>query len=126
MAAHQPYTERFLSTGISGASIAWYVPAGKRAIVMSVLLENQASGVGTFYVQLNGVNFIFTQLPALSSRQFVDLRLPAYAGEFLAFYLTLDATFAAMSGYLFDDAGGKSIAEPVIEYMPIDQFLAQA
>jgi hypothetical protein len=78
------------------------VPAGKRAIVMSVAASNLGSSAGVALVALAGWTVLNPSVPAGGSVLQTGLRLVCYAGEEIAGRPSVGGTAIIVCGYLVD------------------------
>jgi hypothetical protein len=100
------YTERFAEVVNKAGSATYTVPAGKRAIVMSlVAVSLVAGGMGASVVVSGGRLLAWLAFTGqnVGGAQ-VDLRQPVYAGEQLVLNTTA-VGYATVSGYLLTAPG---------------------
>ena len=102
------YSVTFAKSSITGASVAYTVPAGKRAVVKCVSATNTGTVAGHSMCVLNGVYIVYFSVPVSDSRHVVDLAHVAYAGEPISLYNDQAGMTVVASGFLFDDAPGAT------------------
>jgi hypothetical protein len=98
------YTTRLLAVAASnGASTAFHVPVGKRAVIRSMTALQSNGSTGTMLLSVNGMycsGMIF-QGPSYHP-QVVNLTAVAYAGEEIHVWSDVPV-YCHIAGYLFDD-----------------------
>jgi hypothetical protein len=100
---YRPYSERFiLLTGSNGAVQTYTVPAGKRAILRSLLTRGISAGDGV-NLTVNGVLIYIWRAPGANASANTDMRVVIYAGGTATLGLAGSAAAGCLSGYLFDD-----------------------
>jgi hypothetical protein len=108
------YTETFIRTSVAGASVAWTVPAGKRAIVTYVTGVNYNGAAIAADVSIAAFPVFFFTL-GVNGAQAVQMRCVAYAGQKISTFCAAANVYRSVNGYLFDDPGGGPPARARIE-----------
>jgi hypothetical protein len=107
------YSVEFYKTAGAGHSAAYVVPAGKRAVVRSIVAASGGEANTFAWIYLAGVLIYAVHIPATDTLHQAEMRQVAYAGEQLAFVTYGSAVHLGVGGYLFNDSGLDRAPETV-------------
>lgn len=118
------YSERFIRLSTPLLLAEFTVPAGMRAVVMSVAISNTATQVGRAEVVAGGISVLARSIPARESVLEGPFRAVAYEYEGIAAYLYVEGMSLSIHGYLFDDTpteglAGRAAAPEVLDTLPL-------
>jgi len=102
----RPYTETFVRALAAGIWNDYQVPAGKRAVVSSVVVANVGGAVVPSTVVVGGA-YVYSRAPAADSTDCLQMRVVAYSGEYISGQAGAAGHQVVVSGYLFDDSSGQ-------------------
>lgn len=97
------YTERFLLTTVVGTD-QFVVPAGKRAIITSIVGLNGGPAGSNAIVRVAGTAIWIHAYQDTNQSVVANLRVAAYEGEVIAGVLSALYMSLTITGYLFDDS----------------------
>ena len=106
------YTTRFLIAAGGSGAFTYQVPAGKLAVITSVVGLNGGAAGGYTMMTVAGTAVWIRVYQATNTSAEAAMRLPVYAGETIGavasqLYMTL-----TISGYLFDADGAIAAVRP--------------
>lgn len=98
------YSQRFCQLWNSGQPSTYVVPAGKRAVIMSVSAINGSATQAAAQVAITGVGIAaYALMPAAPAGvEVTNLRQVVNAGETISFTIGGTGGYGMVSGYLFD------------------------
>jgi len=103
------YTETFIRRrSLAAGTWNWTVPAGKRAIVKSVVVVQTGATAGLAEILINNVACHIVQVPAAASASALELLAVAYAGQVVGAYASQANFDITVSGWLLSDVGALS------------------
>lgn len=100
--AGRPYSERFVGHWAAGPSPVYTVPAGKRAVIKSVVASNNNTAAGVIGIVINGNQVWNLSVPGSGGQTVGGIMLVLYAGETIASEHQFQYMFSAISGFLLD------------------------
>lgn len=96
------YSERFMLITTPGVWEAWYVPAGRRAVIKAVLCSGNLGVQGVFQLAI-GTSLVYTVLvPVAEGSRSMVTSTVLYAGERLQGQVGSLGDTLTISGYLLD------------------------
>lgn len=117
--ARSIYSERFLAAYGPNNIWTYAVPAGKRAVIRSIVLSSNGGSTGQVWVAGAGRFFLQRVLPAQVQTVSEDVRIVLYGGEGIELYVAAAGHYVWVCGYLFDDPGGElAIASVAVRDAP--------
>lgn len=117
------YTERFVAATTLNAWTSYTVPAGKRAIVMSVIAGNANANSASVYAQAGPAYLMYAVVPGHGTLSYTELRLAIYPGEQISAQRSSVDQTVVVGGYLFNVAPGKDLPPEALEGDPPDWVL---
>jgi hypothetical protein len=99
------YTETFIRTQARNTWTVYTVPAGRRAVVKSVMLVNGGAAAGEVHVQVGETSIVFVPFQAAYANQIFNLTAVAYAGQTVSCLATAISVHQTISGYQFRETG---------------------
>jgi len=112
------YSERLVLSSVSDVWADYTVPAGKRAVVRSIVALSGATTPGAVGVVVGPADVLWHTFQATNVTQLWDMRQVAYAGEVISCVITAGAASVVVAGYLFEDASSASSAPGEITHRP--------
>jgi hypothetical protein len=106
------YTERLITTAVTGVWVPYTVPGGMRAIIKSCMGMCAAGAPGKVHVVCANEYVAAFALPELYTSRHADLLHVAYAGDVVRVFIEGTAGAAAVNGWVLADASGRSSAPP--------------
>jgi hypothetical protein len=103
------YSTRFLQTRGGNKTVTVTVPPAKRAVIRCVTAMNFSTTESNYALFVAGTAVLFWVSRTAYSTQYVDVRLVAYAGEDLKLSIEGPDMAVHISGYLLDEAVGRSL-----------------
>lgn len=101
------YTETFVRRRSLGAGTwNWVVPAGKRAIVKSIVVTQTGGQAGIAEVLVGNVAVFLATIPATAVSHNVELLAVGYPGEIVGVYASQPDYDVSVSGWLLDESQG--------------------
>jgi len=114
------YSERFCISGDQDVWTDYFVPAGMRAIVRSIVALSGAAAAGAVGVQCGPSSVFWHVFQVSNVTEVVDMRQVAYAEERISVVVTAGAAQATVAGYLFEDSSGRTAAPGEIAYRDLE------
>lgn len=115
------YTERFLLVSTPNVVVTYTVPAGKRAVIMTVAGMNGSTGAVDISLQLGSPNVWIKHIPAQTFDYATGLRLAVYAGEQLKGFCSASGATLWVTGYLFSNLTGlRDVPATTMEALEAD------
>jgi hypothetical protein len=114
------YSTRFLKLNVNGVAATYVVPAGKVAVIQSVIAVAASTAAGGLEVQAGFVYLVVASVPAKETRTWTDLRFVVYEGETIVAFLPLANTYCSVHGYLFDNVSGTKA--PALDYELVERL----
>lgn len=115
------YSERFiLWQSVALETRQYTVPAGHRAVVRQVTVNNASSGVATLFVAVASYYVFRIDLPAPPAARTEEVRWTLYAGEALICQASATNMRVQLDGFLFDDVAGGMLAAGSMPALPPD------
>lgn len=110
------YSTRFILAYGAGVASEYVVPAGKRAVVKMLDAVELQGGAGNIYVKLAGIYVFGWPFTGAIQTVHQPMYCVAYAGEIVRLEIAQPITVGcAVTGYLFDDPGGRSPGRTPVE-----------
>lgn len=108
MPAFEPvYSERFLHSEEFGVWVEYVVPAGRRAIIKSMLISSTATEAGIAMVAINRTVIWRRHLPDANDSEAVECHQVAYQGEAIGTYANVAGIRTVVSGFLLSQPAAK-------------------
>lgn len=104
------YSERFLHLGAPNVLMTWVCPAGRRAVIRSVVISNGGAAGGFARVTL-AAKILMLPYPDGYTTLAWDMRQVVYGGEDVVAFVNQAGMTVAISGYLFADSGSSTALE---------------
>lgn len=101
--AGKPYSTRFLQHTANGYSGQWFVPAGHRAVIKSVIANNGVAAAVNIIALIDGVTVYTFSMPGYGGAASQPLMYVCYAGQGLQLYNGGNAIVSSMHGFLLAD-----------------------
>jgi hypothetical protein len=114
------YSVQFGNVNSTVGNQAFYVPAGKRAVLRSISLVNLQGLAGWCSISISGFYAWAHYFQATDHYSHTDMRQVAYAGQTIAMNVDNHGFQLACSGYLFDD-DGLSAPPPYVASLPANE-----
>lgn len=115
------YTVRFIATVASTVQVTYTVPAGKRAILTSVVSTNATSSEKSVEVRAAGIYVLSAIVPAYKSVALTGFRVVVYGGETIQCWHQAPGQHSHVDGYLFDDVPGA--AADAVHELPVPRSM---
>lgn len=100
------YSERFVTARGPNILTQWVVPAGRRAVVKSIVAVNAGSSPHLWQMFLAGSYAFGDTLPGPDLGRTYAVMQVLYGGQSLGIWTTHIDIAVSVSGYLFDDPNG--------------------
>jgi hypothetical protein len=100
------YSERFLSTDLENVWYSYFVPAGKRAVIKSIVAANVTTSVHECLVYLRGRPVVEQLVQARTTFNPGQLHVVAYAGEEMRVNSSSSGLAVWVSGFLLTNPAG--------------------
>lgn len=112
------YSTRFAKASGQVTYAAFQVPPGHRAVARSLAFAANNAPAGRVWVACAGVFVYSRSIPGAYDAGWNELRLTAYANEFLELIVENGDVRAQLDGFLFADSSGTAAAgqHPVLDH----------
>lgn len=98
------YSVRFFVAAGSGIVTSYTVPAGRVAVVRSVVATSTVGAAAFAWLYIGPTPIYYLSFPEPGSARAVEMRQVVNAGEAVRVYTSAPELFVAVSGYLFSNA----------------------
>lgn len=102
------YSERFIQMYNVAGATRYTVAGGKRGILTEICLTNPYATTRDVQISVAGLLYFERKFLATERTSTIACRVVIYATEVLEVYVDGTGTGATLSGYLLDDASGRT------------------
>ena len=111
--AQPAYSTRFIlaRSTASGQTFTWTCPAGRRAVVRQLTMNNAAAAAATVFIAVAGIYVFRYELPASPATRTDETRLTVYSGEPVTVQLNSTDLRISVDGFLYTDLAASYLEQ---------------